>query len=66
MKMTVNTSTQEFVRNNCFTEPTSFILNEKEVSYQAASDYISEISLNTIKQWHFTNKEARIESHLSK
>ena len=31
-KIAVNISTQEFVRNNCLTEPTEFNLNEKEVA----------------------------------
>ena len=62
-KIAVNISTQEFVRNNCLTEPTRFILNEKEVAYQAAGEYIGGLTTDTIKQWHFANKEAVSESY---
>jgi hypothetical protein len=48
-KIAVNISIQEFVRNNCLTEPTNFILNEKEVAYQAASEYIGGLTSDTIK-----------------
>jgi hypothetical protein len=65
-KRAVNISTQEFVRNNCLTEPINVILNEKEVAYQAASEYIGGLTWGTIKQWHFTNKEAVRERHLNK
>ena len=51
------------MRNNCLTEPTEFNLNEKEVAYQAASEYIGGLTSDTIKQWHFINKEAANESH---
>ena len=40
----------------------TFILNERESSCQAAS-YISALTLDTIKQWHFANKEAVSESY---
>ena len=60
-----NISTQEFVRNNHLIEPVHFILNEKEVAYQAASEYISSLSSDTIKQWHFATRDAANETFIN-
>lgn len=44
----------------------TFILNERESSCQAASKYISALTLDTIKQWHFILKETERESNSDK
>ena len=63
--ITYNISTQEFVRNNHLIEPVHFILNEKEVAYQAASKYITSITSDTIKQWHFATRDAANETFIN-
>jgi hypothetical protein len=60
-----NISTQEFVRNSCLIEPVKFILNEKEVAYQAASEYINSLTSDTVKQWHFTTKQTANDAFIN-
>ena len=64
-KIPVSISTQEFISNNRLTESVQFILNEREVAYQADSEYISGLTVDTIKQWHFTTKETAMGTHIN-